>query len=392
MSQSTPAHAHTARRSGSSAPAVHVMHVVYSLRPGGMEYGVVKLANGLEGTGVRTSICSTTPADPAMAARLRPSVILVELRRRKGNDPLLVGRLYRVFRQGRPDIVHTHGWGTLLEGMVAARLARVPAVIHGEHGTLQLKPRQAKAQRWAWRRADKLLAVSRRLAERMASEVGIPPAAVSVIPNGVDLARFSTVDRGSARGSFGLSGDVMAIGHAGRLVEVKDQASLVEAAARLKADGLSFRVLIAGEGPLRAALESQISAHGLADHVRLLGHVPDIERFYAALDVFVLCSRSEGMPNTILEAMAAGVSVIATRVGGADELVVDGTTGFLIPPGRPDSLASSLETLARNQQQRVALGAAGRSRAVQEFSVGGMLDSYRTLYLGARPGTRAAQR
>ena len=136
--------------SPTAAGPTHVMHVVYSLQPGGMELGVVKLVNGLNRAAVRSSICSTTP-DGALKSLVANDVAVLELRRRQGNDPRLVWNLYQVFRRERPDIVHTHAWGTLLEGLVAARLARVPIVVHGEHGTLQLKHRQRVAQRIAWK-------------------------------------------------------------------------------------------------------------------------------------------------------------------------------------------------------------------------------------------------
>lgn len=358
----------------------HVLHVIYQLHPGGMEYGLVKLVNGLAGGPVRSTICTTRPPDQAMAALLAPGVGLVEVKRRKGNDPLLVWRLFTLFRRERPDIVHTHAWGTLVEGLLAARLARVPVLIHGEHGTLQLKPYQARVQRWAWRRVDRLLSVSSRLAERMAAAVGVPESAITVIRNGVDLARFSSVSHEEARRGMGLPDDLFVVGHVGRLVEVKDQASLVEAAAILKSRGLRFLVLIAGDGPLRVSLASRIDRSGVADCVRLVGHVGDVERFYPALDVYVLCSRSEGMPNTVLEAMAAGVPVVATRVGGVDELVVDGVTGLLVEPAKPDQLAGAVGRLIDDEVLRRRMGAAGDERATAQYSVETMLREYGALY------------
>jgi sugar transferase (PEP-CTERM/EpsH1 system associated) len=368
-----------ARQDG--AGAIQVMHVVFGLHPGGMEYGLAKLVNGLAGGPIRSSICSTCPADPVMAQSLRPEVRLFELVRRKGNDPLLVWRLYRLFRRERPDIVHTHAWGTLLEGLVAARLARVPLLLHGEHGTLQVKPYQAWMQRWAWRRVDGLLSVSLRLAERMSAVVGVPLETVTVLRNGVDVARFSPEKRTDARRALGVDDEALVVGHAGRLVAVKDQAALVEAAAQLKGEGLRFRVLIAGDGPLRGSLEEQIAALGVGDCVTLLGHVHEVEQLLAALDVYVLCSRSEGMPNTVLEAMACGVPVVSTRVGGADELVVDAVTGLLVPPARPDLLASALGRLLRDSGLRAVMGAAGRLRACREFSVEAMIRGYRDTYV-----------
>src|SRR5687768_6992307 len=151
------------------------MHVVHGLRPGGMEYGVVKIVNALTSSSspVASSICSTVSSE-TLKDLVDPSIPVFELNRRDGNDPRIFWELYRLFRRERPDVVHTHAWGTLCEGLLAGRLARVPVIVHGEHGTLQLRPRQVTAQRWAWGRADEVLSVSSRLAERMSREVGIP--------------------------------------------------------------------------------------------------------------------------------------------------------------------------------------------------------------------------
>lgn len=365
-----------------STRPVRVLHVIHHLQPGGMEYGLIKLVNAL-GPDIESVICSTTTANPAMKAMLSGNVRVIELARRSGNDPRLVWELFRVFRRERPDIVHTHAWGTLVEGYVAARLARVPYVIHGEHGTLQTSPRQIRMQRWVWQRVDRLLSVSSRLAERMATTMRLPVERIAVVRNGVDLARFGRTPRADARRAFHADDGTVIIGHAGRLVDVKDQAALVAAAGLLAARHLRFHVLIAGDGPNRTALQAQIDAHGVRDYVTLLGHRADVEPLYAALDVYVLCSRSEGMPNTILEAMASGVPVVSTRVGGADELVVDGETGRLVPAAQPERLAEALAELIASPERRRRMGAAGRVRAEESFSVDAMVDGYRTVYRAA---------
>jgi sugar transferase (PEP-CTERM/EpsH1 system associated) len=355
------------------------MHVLYRLQAGGMEYGVIKLVNGLDRARIANSICSTTPADDVKRL-LRRDVKLFECRRRPGNDPSLVLQLYRVFRRERPDIVHTHAWGTLCEGLLAARLARIPVVVHGEHGTLQLKPYQARVQKLMWRRADRVLSVSSRLAERMAESTGFPLDRIAVIRNGVDLSRFQSCDRADARRALGLPEHGTIIGTAARLVPVKDHANLLNAFKRLAEDGIEFTGVIAGDGPLRADLEAQAAALGIQSRVRFLGHIAAIERVYASLDVFVLCSRSEGLSNTILEAMAARVAVVATRVGGADELVEDGATGVLVPPRDPAALADAIGWLCRDAELRDQMAAAGRRRALTRFTLERMLREYRDMY------------
>jgi sugar transferase (PEP-CTERM/EpsH1 system associated) len=368
-----------AARSG-TVPAVRVMHVVHGLRPGGMEYGVVKIVNALAASRVASSICSTVPS-ASMRELVDAAVPVFEFARRDGNDPRIVWQLYRLCRRERPDILHTHAWGTLIEGLVAGRLARVPVIVHGEHGTLQLQPRQVAAQRWAWNRADQLLAVSSRLAERMAREVGVPLDRVRVIRNGVDLTRFGGARPQSARAALGVPDDgAVVIGAVGRLVDVKDHARLIDAIGILTTRGHRVHGVIAGDGPLRADLETRIARQGLAGIVRLLGHRPDVEAVFAGLDVFVQCSKSEGMSNTILEAMATGLPVVATHVGGADEMILDGTTGLLVPAEDAAQLAGALERLVVDAPLRRGMAAAGRARAHDEFSLAHMIASYQSFY------------
>jgi sugar transferase (PEP-CTERM/EpsH1 system associated) len=344
-----------------------------------MEHGVVKLANGSDRARVEPSICATTPGG-ALRALLKPDIPVFELRRRPGNDPLLVWRLYRTFRRARPHIVHTHAWGTLVEGLLAARLARVPIIVHGEHGTLQLKPYQARVQRLAWGRVDQLLSVSSRLAERMAAATGFSIDRVRVIRNGVDLSRFGTVAREDARRELGLDDSTLVIGTAGRLVPVKDQRQIVDAVAELSRRGGSVTALIAGEGPLLGELQAQAAARGVADRVRFLGQRSDLERVFAALDIFVLSSVSEGLSNTILEAMASGLPVVATHVGGADELVLADVTGWLVPPQSSNALAEAIDRLGRDPVRRRTMAEAGRRRAHDEFGIDRMLENYTALY------------
>jgi sugar transferase (PEP-CTERM/EpsH1 system associated) len=371
---------------------VRVMHVVYTLRPGGMEFGVLKLVQGLDRRRVQSAICSTTPAATEMLGRVPPDVAVFELRRRQGNDPRLVRDLYRLFRRERPDVVHTHAWGTLVEGIIAARLARVPCIVHGEHGTLQVRSYQARIQRRVWSMATQVLSVSRKLSERMASVTGFPVEQIRTIQNGVDCSRFSPALREDGRRALDVPPDMLAIGTAGRLVPVKDHACLISALASLRDRGLKFRAFIAGEGPLRDCLGAQIASARLNHEINLLGHTEDIARMMAGLDLFVLSSRSEGMSNTILEAMASGTAIVATDVGGARELVDDGLTGLLAPPENPAALAAAVEELARDPTRRRQMGSAARIKATHEFDLRRMLRDYEALYLGFPTQPRTAAR
>jgi sugar transferase (PEP-CTERM/EpsH1 system associated) len=355
------------------------MHVMYMLRVAGMELGVTKLVNALDRSRIASSVCSCQPADQARE-RLSPDVPLFELGRRDGNDPLLIGRLALLMRRARPDIVHTHAWGTLVEGLIAARLARVPFVVHGEHGTLDLRPKTVRVQRWAWGRVDQLLAVSPQLAHKMASEVGFPAERIRTIRNGVNLEKFRPGDRTAARAALGFRNEDLVIGTVGRLVPVKDQATFLDALALLRARDMSFTAVIAGDGPLREALEARAAALGLNEMITFMGVRPDVPRVLSAMDIFVLSSSSEGMSNTIQEAMATALPVVATRVGASEELIEDGRTGILVPPQQPGALAEALEALGLAPVERRAMGVAARRRAEALFDVAAMVTEYEALY------------
>jgi len=325
------------------------------------------------------SVCSTIPKD-LPASHVSPGVRVFELNRQPGLDLRCIRDLSRLMRHERPAIVHTHGWGTLVEGFVAARWAGVPSVVHGEHGTLQVRAHQRLIQGWVWPRITQLVSVSSKLAERMADVIGVPASRIAVLRNGVDLGRFGAVGRSEARVNLGVKASDLVIGTIGRLSEVKDHATLVEAVWLLQQSGVPATTVIVGEGSCRAALEAHIARRGLDGSVRLPGHVSEVEALLPGFDVFVLSSRSEGLPNSVLEAMACGVPVVSTRVGGVEELVVETVTGVLVEAGSPPALARALENLARDAPRRRDMGHAGRERARREFALPVAVARYEELY------------
>ncbi len=363
---------------GQAVP-VRVMHLLHTFGVGGMEVGITKLVNALDSSRVRSSICSCCPGD-SLKERLRPDVELYEFNRRRGNDPALVVQLYRLLKRERPHVLHTHRWATLCEGLIAARLARVPFVIHGEHGTLETRKHNAWVQRRLWKRVDQVLSVSSRLAERMTREIAFPLDRIKVIRNGVDLERFNPSHRASARAAFGIAPDELVIGSIGRLVSVKDYPNFLRALALLRDRGIAHRAIVAGAGPLQGELVALATTMKLPT-VTFLGNRGDVHRVLACFDIFVLSSESEGLSNTIQEAMATGLPVVATRVGGADELVEENRTGILVPARDPRALADAIGSLVRNPARRHSMGDAGRRRAETLFGLARMVREYETLYL-----------
>ncbi|MGH2437956.1 MAG: glycosyltransferase, partial [bacterium] len=364
----------TTRTSAPPAP-VRVMHLVYRLASGGMEQNIIKLANAHDRSRVTASICTCQPADP-VKQDLHPSVPLFEMARRNGHDLGIVVRLARLFARERPDVLHTHAWGALCEGVLAARLARVPFIVHGEHGTMETRALNLRVQRLLWARVNRVLSVSSRLAERMSREIGFDRRAITVIRNGVDIRRISGGNPATIRCELGMAPEELLIGTVGRLEPVKDHQTLLSALALLRSAGLPFKAIIVGDGSLGSVLRQRATELDLGNTVRFLGSRTDVENALAAMNIFVMPSQSEGLSNTIIEAMAAGLPVVATNVGGADELIRDGVTGHLVPPGNPSLLARSLAHLTRNRTEREAMGRAAYHRAVSEFYLRRMVAEY----------------
>jgi glycosyltransferase involved in cell wall biosynthesis len=226
-----------------------------------------------------------------------------------------------------------------------------------------------------------VLSVSSRLTEKLSATVGFPAHRIVTIRNGVDTHRFTPASRDDARQALGLERNELVVGAVGRLLPVKDQQSFLRALGLLARSGLRFTAIIAGDGPLKDELAAVAQAEGLGSRVRLIGERSDVESVLAALDIFVLSSISEGLSNTILEAMASGVPVVATAVGGADELVVHGRTGLLVPSRDEQALAGAIRTLADDPARRAAMGVEGRRRAEEHFSVARMVEAYEDLYV-----------
>ncbi len=358
---------------------LQLVHLVRDFCHGGMENGVVNLVNHHDPSRVQGTIYAMAQAEETFVQRVRHPRRVVVLNQRRGNDPTIIWRLARQLRRDRPDILHTHGWGTLVEGVVAAKLARVPILVHGEHGTMETRPRNIWVQRLMWRLPDQLLSVSENHRQTLAQTIGINPDRIRVIPNGVALDRFHRVDRRATtalRQQFNIPADHVVIGSVGRLVEVKQYPLLITALAGLVRQQIPVSGVLIGDGPLRSALQAQAQALGITDRVHFLGRRDNVPDLLPLLDIFTLCSRSEGMSNTILEAMAFGLPVVATAVGGTPEMVRHGETGYLVPSQDAQRLEAALRQLLSDADQCQRMGRRGRYRTETMFSLSAMVDAY----------------
>ncbi|MGQ0834935.1 MAG: TIGR03088 family PEP-CTERM/XrtA system glycosyltransferase [Gammaproteobacteria bacterium] len=368
-------------------PRPLIVHVVFRFDYGGLENGVVNLVNGLPENAFRHVIVALSQAS-GFANRIWSTGVQVhELNKRPGHDPAAYLRLFRLLKSLRPAIVHTRNLGTL-EGALVARLAGAPCRIHGEHGWDVHDVDGASRRYRAMRKLinpviDRFVAVSRELERWLTGTVGISPSKVVRICNGVDTARFTPA--GTARDAlrFGrFPRESLVVGSVTRFSEIKDPLNLVRAfiAARGDPEGGALRLVMVGDGPLKPQAERLLRDAGAADAAWLPGSRDDVPEMMRAMDVFVLSSRREGISNTILEAMASGLPVVATATGGNPELVLDGVTGQLVPPSEPAALARALVAYACSATARAAHGRAARARAEREYSLGRMVADYEALY------------
>lgn len=368
-----------------------VVHVVYRFDVGGLENGLVNLINRMPPARFRHAVVALTQCAPAFCERVeRDDVEFISLDKPPGHGVWQYGKLYRLFRALQPDLVHTRNLAAL-EAMVPAWAAGVPARLHGEHGWDAGDPDGTRMRFRMVRRAyrpfvDRYVALSGHIAGYLMDAVGVPPDRVARICNGVDTARFHPAREGRARlsGAPEIPDDAIVVGTVGRLQAVKNQTALVRAVAHLigrKLPGTErLCLVVAGDGPLRESVEAEIARCGIADRVWLAGERRDVPEVMRSFDLFALPSLGEGISNTILEAMASGLPVVATDVGGNGELVEQGRTGLLVPADDHVALANALAPYVMNAELRQRHGAAARFRAECEFSLDGMVERYAALY------------
>jgi sugar transferase (PEP-CTERM/EpsH1 system associated) len=373
-------------------PRPLICHVVHRFDVGGLENGVVNLVNRLPLSAWRHEIVALTEVAEAFRRRVvREDVGCTALGKGPGHLWRLYPMLHRHFRATRPSIVHTRNLGAL-EACVPAWSAGVPVRLHGEHGRDARDPRGDSRRLQRVRRlyrpfVSRYVAVSQDLERYLVERVGLAPARVERIINGVDCERFrprAAHDQWPDGCPFERSRDWL-VGTVGRMDPVKDQLTLVQAfiAAVRSGRATRMRLVLVGDGALRPAAERLADAAGVRPLVWFAGERADVPQLLRSLDCFVLPSRGEGISNTILEAMASGLPVIATRVGGNNELVADGVTGALVAAGDPERMAEAILHYYADPSVLARHGSAGRRRAVEQFGLQVMVERYHALYARA---------
>lgn len=357
---------------------------------GGAERQISELARNLDPTRFRVSVVALVPKNVkhkhggARFQRLRDAgveVITLERSLRAGPGQLV--RLAQLLRARRPDIVHSflfsENWRTRLASLVAPGVR----VISGERSVNEWKRMHHHVlERMLVRLTARVVANAEAIRSFLVETGGLPADKIVVIHNGVDSGRFKpAADRERARRERGWSTDTIVIGHTGTMAAHKGQSQVIRAAAAAAAQVPGLRLILLGDGPERQKLTVLARSLGLDGRVEMPGFVGDVETVLACLDVYVHFSRErEGCSNAILEAMASGVPVVATDVGGNRELIEDGVTGVLVPEEDVDGVTTAIVKLGRDPDLRRRLGARALESARQRFSVPRMVAATQALY------------
>ncbi len=367
-----------------------IMHVIHILCSGGLENGLVNIINRMPPDRYDHHIVCLTHATNFANRVQNPSVSVHQLHKREGHDFRMYRRFLALVGSLKPDIIHTRNFGTLEMQLLGLRRWRA-ARVHGEHGRDMFDLHgdhkgYNRFRRFMSRFIDRYVTVSKDLQQWLIDTVGIDASKITQIYNGVDQQRFQPLrEKRRERFPDPLRGtDTVLFGTVGRLAAVKSQKTLVDAFADLcelrPEQRERLGLVLVGEGPMQDELEALVARRGIADRCWFAGDRDDVDRLLPELDVFVLPSLNEGISNTVLEAMASGLPVIATRVGGNPELVIDGENGFLIPVEDVDGLAVRMDELLRDSDLRQRMGSAGRSRIEDRFNWDHTVRAYTAIY------------
>jgi len=368
---------------------LRIGYVIWSLGLGGAEQVVIRLAGDMARRGHRVSIFTLNDPGTFAAAAQAHGVEVISVAKRSRYDISVLWRLRQAFRARQLDVVHTHLWGANVWGRIAARWARVPRLVVTEHNVDTWKrPHHFVIDRCLAPWASSLVAVSHEV--RMFYERhGVGRGRWQVVYNGVDASTSPARRRGEAYAAMGIEREEPVVGWIGRLVPAKAPEVLLDAVERAVKAMPSLKVLVIGDGPLRARIEAEVARRGLQRTVQLTGLRRDVPELLAGMDALVFSSEREGLSMAMLEAMAAGVPVIATRVGGTPELIEDGVSGLLAEPGRPQELADRLVELLTHPERAAAMCTTARTRVEHAFSLTRMVEAHDALYRGQRPITVA---
>jgi sugar transferase (PEP-CTERM/EpsH1 system associated) len=366
-----------------------IVHLIYRLDFGGLETLLVERINRMPASAYRHAIVCLTDFNPAFARKItRADVAIHALHKRPGQSPGTHVALWRLLRELRPAVLNSYNLSAVEYGPVAL-LANVPVRINGAHGRDHDDPHGTHRKRNALRRLmvpfyDCCYANSAAMENWNRDAIGVPVHKSRMLPNGIDAERFHPrMQHDPVRPEgWPFAPEHLVIGTVGRVQAVKDHATLLDAFALLREQHptLPLRLAIVGDGPLLETLRARAASLGLQNAVWLPGARTDVAQILRSLHVFAMSSIAEGTPGSALEAMASGLPVVGTRVGGIPEVVDDGATGMLVPPSDPGAMAAALGQYAASAEMAARHGAAGRERVLRQYSMTAMVAAYQGMY------------
>ena len=369
------------------------MHLIYRFATGGLENGLINLVNTLPPDVARHRIIALVGVDKSYAARITTTNCQIEDLGGKADQQSLrlLPAVYRRLRALKPALVHTRNLSTL-ECQFAAWFARIPTRIHGEHGWDESDQYGSNTRYTLLRRLSRhfihcQIALSKRTATYLTETVGVPPSRIQEIQNGVDTQRFGPDPFSTTKpvpAGWPFLEDSFVLGTVGRLSGVKNQLLLCKAFLQLRERSQQFRhlgrLVLVGDGPDRSDLEQFLASKNAREAVWFAGDRRDIPELLRRFELFVLPSKAEGLSNSILEAMASGLPIVATNVGGNCEQIDDGVTGTLTDSGDVSAMAAAIEKYFLDDQLRQNHAQAARERAINDFSLQSMAAAYQNLY------------
>lgn len=361
-------------------PRHKILYVIPTLDQSGAEKQLALLALGLPRDRFQPHICALTRGGHFEAELAQAGIPVTVLHKRLALDPSCLWRLHRLIERVQPDLVHTWLFAANCYGRLTARLHRVRAIVASERCVdVWKRPHELAIDRFLARWTNRLVANSVAVGEFYA-KVGYAWDHISVIPNGIGPLPEARSRAVTLREEIGVPAESALVVFVGRLWPQKRVQDLIWAMDILRHGGLSAHLAIVGSGPRRPALERFTRDLDLTDRIHFLGHRPDAVDWLRAADVVVLPSLFEGMPNVVLEAMALAKPVVATRIPGMDELVLDEVTGLLVEPKKPFELARGLYRLLEDPLLRESMGKAAAERAGSDFSLAKMIERHVELY------------
>jgi len=359
-----------------------IAYVIGELGTGGAEYQLYELLRALDRNRFEPAVFSLATGGHWTGPIRALGIGVHELESRGSADVRRLLRLRRALAAFAPHVLHTVLWSGNAYGRLAAIGLRIPVVITAERNVITRPAWQIALERALDRGTSCYLVNSAAIVRLLVERQRLPAAKMRVVHNGIDLARLPPFEPGreAARAALGLDPRRRLLAQVGRLAEQKDWPTFLQAAATVTAALPDLDVLAVGEGPLRPAMERLAADLGLGTRIRFLGMRHDVPAVLAGVDVMALTSTYEGLPNVVIEAMAVGAVVVATDVGGTAELILDGETGFLVPPRRPDVTAAKVVGVLRDPALAARLARAGRARVEEEFGLEAMVRGTSAVY------------